>query len=244
MSKVFLLVSEGPTDYYVIKRMADEISKVIGRKIEIRLMSPKPDATTGHFEAHGWGGVKRTCEGLRVRSPAELQKMIPKIQERVQRSNWHNILLGGGADGIIVQMDSDVAHQIDLNNPFDPLSETRKSYSKKTLMKWIGQKADDPRLYYAISDMSLETWILATYSRSDAIFSDLPVGFNFSDISDVEDRLIKAGLPSKKFNGRKRLKKTPATSYQLYGENVAKKLNQVANECQCASDLIGYITAA
>lgn len=238
-----LLISEGPTDFYVIKKIASAISSKEKRNIDIQLFSPKQDAT-GKYEAHGWTGVQRTCSIVRVKSPDELAKLDEAIRVRVMRQNWRALMHAAGASGLIIQLDSDVASQIDPNNPFNPIEIHRKDYSEKVVRKWIGEKDPSPNLHFAICDMSVETWILATYDRSHEVFSNLPDDFKFSDLVDVEDRLINLGYPKKMHRGRQRLDKNPAEKYNGYGQKISDKLNVVKSECQCAADLIQYIGAS
>ncbi|CUJ61611.1 Uncharacterised protein [Achromobacter xylosoxidans] len=241
MAKVFLLISEGPTDFYVIRKFAARVEQVVGDKIEIRLLSPEIDATTGKYEAHGWGGVKDSCERHRVKSDAELAHLIPAIRERVKRQNWRNHMVASGAEGLIIQMDSDVAEYIDSGRGFDPKVIHRKEYSEQVVLRWIGEPSQGKDLYLAVTNMALETWILASHERSHQVFADLPAGFKFGDIADVEARLLALGFAGVMKKGKRRLSKAPATRYEAYGDLVASQLERITAECECAAGLFDYL---
>lgn len=68
----YLLVCEGPTDTYVIKRLASKIYEELGKAVEIIALAPQIDATTGTWERHGWSGVRNYVKNLGVKNPQRI----------------------------------------------------------------------------------------------------------------------------------------------------------------------------
>lgn len=243
MAKIFLLISEGPTDFHVVEHLSAAIGKECGEEVKVLLLSPAPDATSGRMPSHGWGGVKAACERHRVKTDAELGNIDPRFKKLALALNWRNLLAFNGAAGLIIQLDADVAEDIDGRGAFDPTVHERRAFSESVLEKWIGQAPDGKSLYFAVTKMALETWLLATYDRGHDIFKDLQPGFSFGEIVDVENRLIALGCSAETAkSGRRRLKKK-VSKYQRYGEQIAANLAKVRSECSCADALCDYLAS-
>lgn len=240
MSKTYLLVAEGPSDHAVIQKMADSMSEKLGTVVTIRLLAPEVDATTQKHVPHGWGGVRSWCQKHKLLSEEELERIHPSLRLVRTRQHWKHLLKFAGASGLIVQLDSDIAEDLGFSGGA-PKSKERSAYCDAMVRQWLGEHAHGQDLHVSISTFSLETWILATWDRSERVFSDLPGDFDFEDIADAEDRLLTLGLKGKTHKGRRRLKKS-TEYYEIYGERVRQKLSTVREECQAADNLCRYIS--
>lgn len=231
VGKKYLLVSEGPTDFVILKHIAGKISASSGKDIIIIEMSPARDATSGTYPPHGWGGVKRWCKKYsRNKNPQELNKLAPMARQMLQRLNWPALIALNKADGIIIQMDTDIAHL--LNDPIVyKVGSSRRAHCESSIVLWLNEKTKPDEIYLVISSCAIETWILSTHDPAESIFSDLSKGFDYEEISDVETRLVALGYASYNDRGTRRLKKSPSSTYEAHGTLVADKLDVVRTRC-------------
>lgn len=240
MSKTYLLVSEGPSDEAVIKRIAESISEDIGMEITIRLLAPEVDATSGKHKPHGWTGVKNWCNKNKKLSDGELERLPSNLAQVRRRRHWESIVLFAGAAGLIIQMDSDIAGELGYCSSQHP-SIAPSVYCQRQVNEWLGRVGEQRKLHVAVSNVALETWILATWDRSHQVFSDLPTDFRFQEITNVEDRLITLGLPSRLTGGRRRLRKTQE-DYLDHGMRIRSNLEIVRAECEEVNSLCLYFS--
>ncbi|MBX8496577.1 hypothetical protein [Pseudomonas cichorii] len=237
MKKKYLLVVEGPTDFIIIKHMAKKLTETSGHEIEIHELSPSKDATSGTYPAHGWSGVKRWCEKFsRNKDPIKLNQQPQMMQQFLRRLNWPALIASSNADGIIIQIDTDIAHA--LNNP-EPYTENscRTTHCRNSIVLWLNEPKTPDEIYLALSTYAIENWILATHHPTEAIFNDLPQGFSYEAIHDFEDRLVQLGYPTYNEKGRDRLLKSPSGTYEPHGEIVAENLQSVRSRCSAADAL-------
>lgn len=238
MAKKYLLVSEGPTDHKIIVKLGSAIKTATGEEVEIQPLAPEIDLTSGHYPGHGWGGVKRWCEqhkAGRVLPP----NMPEQIRLAALRKSWRLLLTTSNATGLIIQMDSDIAHQLP-GAQINMTPKYRMQICEQAVLTWIGEPVGSKELYPAIASFSVETWILATHSRSDPVFSDLHAGFDFEHLDDVEDRLLQLGYKGMRKSGRRRLHKSP-DRYEAYADAVVNGLSTVRAECPTADALCSYL---
>ncbi len=87
MSKVIGIVSEGPTDYLVLKAVIDKITDETNRYLSLQ---PERDML-GRF-GNGWKGVWRWCE-----ETEEINTLMKAVQPQI--------------DAIVIQMDGDVIRE-------------------------------------------------------------------------------------------------------------------------------------
>lgn len=238
--KKFLLVSEGPTDHVVIKEVAKTISSAVGDSIDIVELSPQRDATSGTYPSHGWGAIKSWCKKYSLKTP-ELVAHLPRTtQIFLQRQQWRALVAFDKANGLIIQLDTDIAHELTELKTIQP-GECRKTHCANEVLSWLNEKGVPDSLHLALTSFALETWILATHPRGDAVFADLPDGFNYEEIENVEDRLIALGYESRLKKGRRRIKKSPYTVYEPYARRIALNLDVVRQNCEAADALCVYI---
>ncbi len=231
-SSLYLLVSEGPTDILVIDKIAKKIATDQQQKIEIRELSPQKDATTNRYPSHGWEEVRRWCRlygNTTTMQPNSIEALAAK------RKSWKQQIAIANADGLIIQIDTDIVEYIeDLTPSYSgSTKKSRKNFAQRALLHWLGEVQTPEKIYFLLSTSSTETWILATYDRMEEIFQDLPNNFDFEDIQDVLERLIKLGYASyidpktqnKKF-------KKDLSIYKPYAIKIADNLAKVRLECE------------
>lgn len=136
-------------------------------------------------------------------------------------------------------MDTDIAEQIQDLPAFDPARQHRKGFCKDATLTWLNETSTPSGIYLALTTYALEAWLLATHQRDSDVFSDLPPGFNFEDITDTEDRLIRLGHPSTTKSGTKRLSKKE-TNYRSHANRISSNLDSVRSNCVSADELCRY----
>src|SRR5690554_480550 len=236
MMKKYLVVAEGPTDFVVLKEIANAIAIEKNEEIKLVELSPQLDATTSSYPPHGWSGVRTWCRKHQIKTPEAIAHLDPQIQKYAARQSWSALLAIESADGLIIQMDCDIAEEIQEPYQFQPGS-CRVNHSKNGILEWLGLSQAPKEIFLAISSQSLETWILALHPPTDPVFKDLQPNFCYEDITDVEDRLIKLGYSSRRVKGRMRIRKSPYTTYESYGKEIASNLPAVRERCSTAHDL-------
>ncbi|MDI9223237.1 hypothetical protein QMZ30_20195 [Pantoea sp. EA-12] len=223
--KIYLLVCEGPTDIEIIRGISNHISEKIGAEIDIRELSPTKDMTTGNYPSHGWTAVKSWCEkysldkGI-VIDPA-LQDWQKKLLQAKQSFRWDTLIKFSGADGIILQIDTDIAEEMN-HLAFDPVNDDRKAFCESAVNIWLNEQSAPEEIYYLLSTYSSEVWLLATHEPAICV--------NYEDIQDVEDRLISLGYSKKNIKGKPRLRKEPKL-YKNYSEKIIEKIDIVRQRC-------------
>ncbi|WP_447902132.1 hypothetical protein [Pseudomonas serbica] len=240
MTKKYLLVSEGPTDHVVITEVANKISTTLGISIEIIELSPQRDATSGTYPGHGWGGIKSWCTKYSQKEQADVAHLPLMAQQYLLRQNWRALLAFNNAEGIIIQLDTDIAHLLADSTPYVP-GTCRKAHCNTNLLFWLNEPSASAQLYFAVTAYAIETWLLATFPPTNAVFSDLPQNFNYEEISDVEDRLITLGFAAAQKRGRSRIRKSPYTIYEPYGKLIANHLPAVRERCSAAEDFCRHL---
>lgn len=229
----------------VLQAISAVIRNVNGDTIEIVPLSPQADQTSGRFPRHGWTAVRDWCISHRPKSNADVAHMNPLLQPRALRKNWRFLVRASNAEGLIVQIDTDIVDLIvDLPQNFATTGISRKEYTEAAVLKWLAiPEYPTNSLFLVLSSHSTEAWILACYGPADPIFSDLPAGFSYEDLHDVEQRLIRKGLLSRLKKGKHRLEKTP-TLYRNYGAQIAVSLNDVRGRCEEANSFCSFLETA
>lgn len=223
--KIFLLVCEGPTDIEIIKSISNKISNDTGCEIEIRELSPTKDKTTDTYPSHGWTAVKAWCEKYKLDKGITIDPGLMDWQKKLLTlklsTRWDTLINFSGADGIIIQIDTDIAEQM-THKKFDPATHNRKEFCREAVNIWLNEASAPDELHYLLSTYSSEVWLLAAH--------DEEICADYESLQDVEDKLMALGYAKKKENGNFRLKKERAL-YRNYGERIAQKLSTVRQRC-------------
>lgn len=227
----YLLVTEGPTDFIILKRISNIVSKYTGKNIEFVELSPQKDETTNRYPNHGWKEVRNWCR-LYGKNIDNLPNEFVKIAAK--NKNWKILVKLANARGIIIQIDTDIVEYIDeLNVKYRGSNKlSRKKFCEKAILDWLGEDNLVENLYLIKSTYCTETFILATYPRTNDIFNDLPTSFDYEDVIDVIPRLIKLGFDSYiTEDGVEKLSKD-LELYKKYSNAIEQEFENVKLECQ------------
>ncbi len=226
-NKVFLLVCEGPTDIEIIKAISDKISEITGSGIgiDIRELSPVKDQTSGNYPSHGWTEVKSWCERYSIRKQIVVSDDMPtwekELASKARANRWDVLLNAANADGLIIQLDTDIAEEM-THDIFSPANIDRRTFCENAINHWLSESDKPNKMFYVLPTFSSETWLLASHEPE--------IHTNYETIQDVETRLIPLGYKTKLKNGRPRLKKIPRF-YRAYSERMVSKLDIVRGRC-------------
>ncbi|WP_337238810.1 hypothetical protein [Vibrio cholerae] len=243
MKKVkYLLVCEGPTDVAFLKRLSSQLGKDLGAEVTIQELSPQRDATTGEWPAHGWNAVRTWCKSWSVKSDDDLANIPNHFVELAKRRTWKALVNNTSADGLIIQMDTDIAEHItDLDERFPNTALNRREFCEQALLNWINEtETSREKPFLLLPSYAIETWLLALYDPSESVFSDLKTGFNYEDIVNLEDRLISLGFSSKKKKGVVRLAKKD-NQYVNYADRVFINFKTVKSRCSEAEKFESFL---
>lgn len=228
---LFLLVCEGPSDIPVIRRVAEEICRTNKKDVEVRHISPQQDST-GAWERHGYVGVTKWCALYGHKDEKDLEKLSKELRKAVLRKNWQALVKAASADGLIIQMDTDIADQLNfLPERFDESKHNRRVYCQNSLLKKLGLVNIPENLILLLPSFSTETWIIATFDDSHVVFETIPKPISFETLSNCEDLLISAGYRKERKNGKYRLKKSHDI-YIPYAEQIVSHIDIVASRCK------------
>ncbi|DAB39180.1 MAG: hypothetical protein A2023_06060 [Sulfuricurvum sp. GWF2_44_89] len=238
---LYLLVSEGPTDFLVISEISKRISLNTGKKIEIRALAPQKDATTGRYDDFGWKEVRRWCKLYGKNIDPTLNSLEAFA---ARRKNWMAEIAISGANGLIIQMDTDIVDEItDVLPPYSGSTKrAQKHFCNKAFLTWLGESIKPSNLYFLHSVHSTENWVLATHDRTELIFSDLPPSFDFEMLTtdEVIGRLNL--LAYQTYVKSKRLKLNKDLSlYSKYAKKISDKLHKVRTECDEVNGLCNQL---
>jgi hypothetical protein len=233
MSKKYLLVCEGPTDILVIK----EIARHIDLNIIIQELSPQRDATTQRYPEHGWEEVRQWCR-LYGKSLDIESDSFEALAAR--RRSWKAQIALASANGLIIQMDTDIVEYItDFVLSYNGTAkQARKRYAEKSVLKWLGEETKPDEIYLLLTTYSTETWLLATYERTNDVFNSLPNNFDFENVENVVELLCNLGLECYQEGNITKLSKK---RYHNYAKQIVAKLQNVRRECEEANKFCNFL---
>lgn len=235
---LYLLVCEGPSDIPVITKVTEEICLRNGKSVEIRHIAPQQDST-GSWERHGWTGVMRWCGLYGTKSEADLASIPEAFRNTVKRRNWKALVKAANADGLIVQMDTDIVSELRiLPQQFDPNIDDRRTYCQDSINTKLGLTNNEEELILLLPSYSTETWILATLDETNTVFNSMTKPIKFEEIVNCEQFLLNAKYKKERKNGKDKLKKSH-NLYIPYADAVKSKLDIVRARC---SELNLYCT--
>lgn len=240
--KKFLLVCEGPTDVAFIKEISRRFGDDSGQEIDVIEMSPQKDATSGQWPSHGWSAVRSWCKAYKKKTEGDLADVPPGFVELLRRRYWKSVVEFSGADGLIIQMDTDIAEKIsDLDVGYEDSSLGRREYCRNAVFYWLGEDdAVGEKAYMLLPTYAMESWVLAIHDQSENVFNDLDKPFDYEAVHDFEERLVQLGYPSKKVQEGRRLKKRYG-SYSRYAGLVFQKLDLVRDRCSEAEGFFSFL---
>ncbi len=242
---VFLLVCEGPTDISFLKKLSEKIGGELNTEIELVELSPQKDATTETWPPHGWTKVRSWCKSWKFKTQEEIEAVAARspFSALLQRKYWKALVDIRNADGLIIQMDTDIAEKIvDYNCKFVDYNGSRRDFCEKSILFWLGETAESiDGAYLLLPSFAIETWLLASHDPEGEVFDDLGKPFNYETLSDVETRLVNIGYPSKVKNGRHCLIKKE-NKHSNYAEQVFMNLDKVKERCGEAERYCLFLT--
>lgn len=242
--RLVLVVSEGVSDFEVLKIMISKIGELIGIRFEFELISPAEDETTRVRERGGWGNVRAWCrvngccfndandftdqDRLSLRQAGLFPDFIPR---REARPRWPIHLAMVGASCLIVHLDADIAEKIsDQDKSFVDTGLGKKDYCRNVLQTWLGSP-ENRELLYVIAAQCVESWFLAMYDKrtNPDCFSSEKV--NYEEIDDVVERLIRIGYDvfSNGENGHSTVDKILLT--EKFGDRLRENYELIESRC-------------
>lgn len=207
MTKKFLLVCEGPSDIPIFRRIAKKLGG------DIYPVSPIPDATSNKYPPHGWTEVSNWCRRMATVS---------------QTGNPIDFYLKWkGADGLIIQIDTDIADKINLGGAVGAKGD--KIWCTNAINQWLGSRAGHACTYYILSTFSTETWIAATYSNHKVGYAKGSLK-DYEQIPDPQAKLLALGY---KGDGGGKLKKSEKQYEQSrYAPRLVDHLGKARVRCK------------
>ena len=156
------------------------------------------------------------------------------------RNNWAGLLKINNAKGLIIQLDTDIAYDIKVNNVAGQPGD--RSHCHNAISQWLGLTQVPDTVHYLLPSFSTESWILALHDESHLMFNDTPKPVDFESIQDPCDILIKGGYKS--YHHKEKRKTCLSKDYDLYtyyGKLIGDNYNLVANRCSEFHSFYQYI---
>lgn len=231
MKKVIGIISEGPTDYLVLKAVID---KITGEENRYLSLQPEPDML-GRY-GNGWKGVWRWCK-----ETESIGMLMREIQPNI--------------DAIVIQMDGDVVRKekevhclcgttscddkgrvfplycekiaerkcpVELPCKVHKESVPAKMEHGKAILESELANEDMSHIAIVIPCDSTDTWVVAAYDEMDAV----------ETFDDPWDKIIAKG---KYYHGiRIRGNKKNTNTYRLFSGKVADCWEKVTDKCRSA----------
>ena len=251
--KHIFIVSEGQTDFEIIKAVVEHIfTKSGGCTITPLFPTTQQDEDKG-----GWGNLRNWCKRQANTLVAHQGKMaaarlLGGIEKEVafaarpsgDRLSAALFLHGGAESKVIIQLDTDVVEdfteQAELVKFSHPLSASdRHKLGKLALDSWLGlhvNKVGDSILY-CLSTHATETFLLATHSQEQVaqLVGHAGGKLNYDNLPKPERLLLALGYAGKNNAGVRKLRKE-VPRYKEYAKKIpqsfglARSNSKVLNE--------------
>lgn len=217
-----LVVCEGPTDFEIIKKVVETVDP--HEKLELSLLEPVLDATSGGFERYGWGGVERWCRKYAV--PPKLSNLM------------------AFSDCLLIQLDADIASQINLpNQQMKNSIPGRKAWCGQAIDYWLGvnRKTFTKPVVHLVPAWQMETWLLATYDQrsSPGVFSK-PIA-NYESMKDVEPKLIALGYEEDRNKPGRLFKTQQLYQGHKYAPRITSHLTPARQRCPELEKFLSFV---
>ncbi len=228
MSKIIGIVSEGPTDYLVLKTIIDKITKQENRYLHLQ-----PEADMMSRYGNGWKGVLKWCKDT-----APLELIMDNIQPRI--------------DIVVIQMDGDVirkekeVHCQCASTICNIKGTTFPLYCEKATARKCPIEIPCKNHSYEISDMIHHgTYVLnetITVSNRNRIIITIPCDStdswivaaydDFDNIEKIEDPWKNIIARGKYYHDiRVRGDKKSINTYSIFTEHLANNWDLVTKKC-------------
>ena len=197
MTIQLLLVCEGASDIPIFEAIAEEYSDE-NRCFNIKVVAPEFDATSGRHETFGWTKVCNWCSA----NAARIQLLIDFF----------------GSPAFFIQMDTDIAGEIDSN--YTSAGISARECCERKLNTELGVDSEPEKCFYILPSQKTETWLLSIHDQNTDphVFTSTPQ--NYESLSNVDDLLIQLGYQS---NRQNKLIKRP-NIYASYAEQLVRHL--------------------
>ncbi|MBP4067122.1 hypothetical protein J9893_08950 [Aeromonas sp. MaB10011B] len=249
----YILVCEGPTDIYVINEVVKKMSTRLNRNIKLIEGSPIQNAS-GIYPRHGWNGVMRWCHEYGDKAPPINPSINNVFAQKLQalggqknKKNWRALLaLNPNAKGIIIQLDTDIAHLLEVKNRTHKFGTPGgRVHCVHAIKQWLGLDGDIPKeIYLLLPSYATETWLLALHDQNDAIFNFLIKPFNYEDICEPELYLIQKGYASEHdAEKNKSVLIKNKKNYIKYGVKIAERMDDVRAKCKEFDNFCVYLAS-
>lgn len=152
----FLVVCEGPSDFGLLERIAADVSTRAGELVEMELLEPVFDETSGRHRQHGWAQVIAWCTR--------------------QGRSWHDrgrdvvgqTLAFKGADAVLVQVDADIASCLppSVALPVFDDAEAVAVFLDDALRASTADTRVREQCWVLVAARQIESWLLGTFDES------------------------------------------------------------------------------
>jgi len=247
----YYLVCEGPSDIYLLNEVVNKMSDVLNKKIKLREGSPIKDVG-GKYPRHGWKGVMEWCQdygdNTQAINPSINNIFAQKLQAlggNKSKKSWRALLaLSPNAKGIIIHLDTDIAHLLPVKNRSHSFGKPGgRDHCVRAIKEWLGLTGAIPtEIYLLLPSYATETWVLALHEQTDNVFANLIKPFSYEDITEPELYLIQKKYAHEYDSDKKKnvLIKNKV-NYIRYGKNIADKIDDVRSRCKELDDLFLYL---
>lgn len=243
MADVYLLVCEGGSDVVLLQAVAAKLSQFYQREIEIQELAPARDNTTKRFPEHGWKEVRSWCRlygDSNPVAPHQNAMMANAFAAIKKRKNWKAMLEMRRAKGLIIQLDTDIAHELRVNNILGKPGD--RAHCHRAISEWLGITQVPETLHYLLPSFSTESWILALHDQDHTMFDPFQKPLDYESITDPCDVLISGGYKSffHREKGKICLSKDNDL-YTVYGRWIGENYNVVASRCVAFDSLCKFL---
>ncbi|MBA3772657.1 MAG: hypothetical protein H0X13_09290 [Ramlibacter sp.] len=242
MNREFFVVSEGTTDFEVLKALILNSGLASGGRYRARALWP----ADRNAQKAGWSSMKNWCKeqasaltgndrrilaaSLLNPKPTESTIRKPAVADKIGAAL--SITAAGHERRLILQIDADVAHHLIgecvANQAFTlPLSiAERRTVCENALKDWLGGHAQKigAGILLCVPTVALETWILATHDQAELHAKcNVPMVIgDYDHLMNPDKLLVKLGYAGHGSGAQRELRKTVG-HYVTYGERIVAR---------------------
>lgn len=258
MKRKYFIVSEGETDFEVLRAIIEEHARPLGRKVKVDPLFPG----TGRGKSNGgWSNLKSWCNAQSndlagtknlAAAAAALGANVAVNAPTTRRKDKITaaLMLQPPFESItfIFQLDTDVAEHYMSDTKYAhlpiPLStQQRREVGEAALDVWLGEHSakKGSSFIYCVSTQAIETILLANHTPAEIapIFAPNIAPQDYDDINNPDQVLVALGYTQENQNGMVKIKKTQA-KYKAYS---TKFFNNLAAARQRSLSLETFLHA-